>query len=274
MPAHCGTLTLDPGKLFLTAVLLSALVLSPPASAQPVEQQSPADWYDLIVEYVNKIQNIYDGSWAYTYTQEDRLEQETSTRRIDPALDGAAQDALLAVNGEPPSAERLAEHRRMVEKRLKRRQRNAERRERTDNDGNRRSRVDGNEKERFLAMLIPESLSLVQQEGDLAYLRFRAVEEDRRHIFEHLYGILVLDTKREFIEELQVRLTEPFAPWFLTKVEEGYFSVRFALVDGHPMQQSITWKVRGQAVLVWDLDADMEVVWKDFSKVTPNLGSL
>lgn len=252
------------GKRYLKLLLLwlPALFIAPVAAAQQHQE-----YFELITEYVDRIENIYDGTWAYTYTVDDRLEQESSTRRVNPSLELLQSDVLLDVNGQPPSAERVAEHQRMLERRHKRRMRNAARSEREDSDGGRLSRVDGSEKERFLAMVIPESIRLLKQEDELLYLRFNALEEDRRHAFEHVYGILILDTEQQYIREMQVHITEPFAPYFLTKVEEGYFSLRFTLVDGHPMQQSITWKVRGQAVIVWDLDADREVVWKDLEKV-------
>src|SRR5690606_24848266 len=102
---------------------------------------------------------------------------------------------------------------------------------------------------------IPESLKRVKQDGNLLYLEFRGMEDDRRHIFEHLRGVLVLDTEAGYIRELQVRITEPFYPFFLTKVEEGQFVLRFDLVDGQPMQKAITWKLRGQALVIKDLDA-------------------
>lgn len=254
------------GARLLRRLLLPLLfTATAPALAGVDEQQQ--EYFALITQYVNKIANIYDGTWAYTYTVDDRLEQESSTRRVDPTLELFQSDVLLDVNGQPPSLERVAEHQRMLEKRHKRRLRNAARSERSDPDGGRRSRVDGSEQERFLAMLIPESIELLKQEGELLYLRFKALEEDRRHIFEHTYGILVLDTQQQYIRELQVHLTEPFAPYLLTKVEDGYFSLRFALVDGKPMQQALSWRVQGQAVVVWDLDADREVVWRDLQKV-------
>src|SRR5690606_39677839 len=111
------------------------------------------EYFALITQYVNKIANIYDGTWAYTYTVDDRLEQESSTRRVDPTLELFHSDVLLDVNGQPPSPERVAEHQRMLGKRNKRQLRNAARSERSDSDGGRRSRVDGSEQERFLAML-------------------------------------------------------------------------------------------------------------------------
>jgi hypothetical protein len=97
------------------------------------------------------------------------------------------------------------------------------------------------------------------------------MEKGREKVFDNLEGLLVLDTRNEYIEELQLRPTGPIHPFFLTKVEDAYLSVRYELIDGEPFQASATWRLLGQALVVKDLDADMEVRWDAFEEVRPAL---
>jgi hypothetical protein len=245
-----------------TCFILFSALAAVPVSATPQE-----DYMDLITNYVHRLNNIYDGTWAYTYTVTDKRKDEVRVRRVDPSEeDFHARDQLLSVNGEPPTERRLAQHNRQLEKRERRRQRNGAR---LHEDPERPLERPGLEKERFLAALIPESIELEKEEGDLLYLKFRAMEKGREKVFDHLQGLLVLDTKNEYIKELRLTPTGPFYPFFLTKVEDAYLSVNFELIDGEPLQTSAIWTLLGQALIVKNLDADMEVVWEDFARVDP-----
>lgn len=224
----------------------------------------------MIAGYVDRLNNIYDGTWAYTYTVHDKRRDEVRVRRVNPAeADYRKRDVLLAINGQAPSARRLAQHERMLQRRERQRLRDGTR---LHEDSSRPNERPGREKERFMAMLIPESLELLKQEGDLLYLGFEATEEGREHIFEHLDGLLVVDTGEQYIRELQLVPTGPFHPFFLTKVEDAFLSVRFGLVEGEPIQQAATWKLLGQALIFKNLDADLEAEWKDFDRVVPHTG--
>lgn len=248
------------------AKTLCLLVLCAVASA-PVGADTQSDYLDLITRYVQRMNNIYDGTWAYTVTVDDKRKDEVRVRRVDPSeSDFRERDRLVSVNGEPPSERRLARHERQLERRERRRQRNGARQH---EDPDRPYERPGMEKERFLAALIPESIEVDKQEGDLLYLRFRAMEEGREKVFDHLQGLLVLDTRAEYITEFRLTPTGPIHPFFLTKVEDAYLSVRFELIDGEPFQTSATWRLLGQALIVKNLDADMEVTWEDFEKVEP-----
>ncbi|MES2625549.1 MAG: hypothetical protein V4628_09735 [Pseudomonadota bacterium] len=251
-------------KTFLPILSLCAwCFLLPSAKAQ-----NSQDYFELITEYINKIDNIYDGTWTYTLAEEDKLENETTVRRVDPSQPFLDSDVLISVNGQPPTPVDVKEHQRRLKKRIQRRAMITSRREPRTEEEKRRRRLEqnGNEKERFLAMLIPESIKFVKQEGPLLYLQFEASEEGREAIFEALQGTLVLNTEQEFIQEVQARNTAIFSPFFLTEVEEAFLSLNFALVDGKPMQQNMTWKLVGQAFLFKDLDGEREVVWSDFVK--------
>lgn len=68
----------------LSLCLICGILAFPP---NLYAQNSQAFYQQLITSYVNKIENIYDGTWAYTYIIDDKLEQESITRRIDPGLD-------------------------------------------------------------------------------------------------------------------------------------------------------------------------------------------
>ena len=232
--------------------------------------QTSQDYLELVTEYVNKIDNIYDGTWTYTLAEEDKLTNETTTRRVDPNKPFLESDVLLAINGQPPTAADTKEHQRRLKKRISRRALITSRKEPKTEEERRRRRLEqnGNEKERFLAMLIPESIEFVKQEGPLLYLQFKALEEDREAIFDALLGTAVLDTEREFIKEVQFRNITSFSPFFLTEVEDVFLSLHFALIDGKPMQQSMNWKLAGQAFIFKDLDGEREVVWSDFVKST------
>lgn len=246
-------------KINIIACIILLCALTPLAAAQ---QQ---DYMNLIKSYVERLNNIYDGTWAYTYTVNDKREDEVRVRRVNPAeTDFRKRDVLLSVNGAPPSERRLAQHERQLERRERRRVRNGARQH---EDPDRPYERPGLEKERFLAALIPESITRVKEEGDLLYLRFNAMEDGREKVFEHLDGLLVLDTRQQYITELRLTPTGPFSPFFLTKVEDAYLSVRFELIDGEPFQTFAVWKLLGQALIVKNLDADMEVEWKDFAKV-------
>jgi hypothetical protein len=247
-------------NLAKASLFLLTCVMCAPASAAP-------DYMTLVTNYVHRLNNIYDGTWAYTYTVNDKRRGEVRVRRVDPSeADFKLRDQLLSVNGEPPTERRLKQHIRQLEKRERRRLRSGAR---LHEDPDRPYERPGLEKERFLAAIIPESIELEKQEGDLLYLRFKATEEDREKIFEHLDGLLILDTRQEYIQELQLTPTGAFYPFFMTKVEDAYLSVRFELIDGEPLQTEATWKLLGQALIVKNLDADMEVEWRDFASVEP-----
>ncbi len=194
------------------------------------------DYLRLITEYVYKIENIYDGNWAFTYTVDDKIEMETRTVRRDTSLPFLESETLLAVNGLSPSEERLQLH-------AERRQRALRRRE---NNRNRpvEDEEEGNEKDRFLEMIVSESVHFIKQEDELLYLGFQAMEEGREKIYENLQGTLILDLEAEYIKELQVRVTESFSPFLLSKVEDGYFSIRFNLFDGVPIQKKLALSCR------------------------------
>jgi hypothetical protein len=216
----------------------------------------------MIEAYVDKVQNIYDGTWAYSYTNHDKLDAESITRRIDPSLPFLQSESIIAVNGGPPAAETLARHERRMQRRLRQRE-GASNPSLVDEEEER----EGNEKERFLNLLIRDSVQLVSREGDLHTLEFRGMEEDRRSIYEHLVGTLVLDTRNEYIRELQIRVSEPFSPFFIMHISAGYFSLRFELKDGKPVQTDGTWQLEGHILYLRDLDRDQELEWFDVEKV-------
>jgi hypothetical protein len=126
---------------------------------------------------------------------------------------------------------------------------------------------EGNEQERFIEMIIPESIRVIRQENELLYLGFQAVEEEREKIYENLQGTLILDLEAEYIKELQVSVKEPFSPFLLSKIQEGYFSIRFNLFDGVPMQSEISFELQGHAFYIRDLSEDREVEWTDFERI-------
>ncbi len=233
-----------------------ASLLSATSFAQSATNQA---YLDLVTEYVYKIENIYEGNWAFTYTIDDKIEHETRTYRRDTSLPFIESERLLAVNGLPPSEERLEEH-------MERRQRALRRRERNQNRPV-EDEEEGNEKERFLDMIVTESLHFIKQEGALLYLGFQAIEEGREKIYENLQGTLVLDTEAEYIRELQVSVVESFSPFFLSKIEDGFFSIRFDLVDGIPMQSAISFELQGHAFYIRDMAEDREVYWTDLERI-------
>jgi hypothetical protein len=254
-----------PAKSIFTVVLQMTMLLSTPTAANT----ESTEYMAMITDYVQRLSNIYDGTWAYTYTVDDRRRDEVRVRRVDPAQpEHRMRDQLLSVNGAPPTEKRLSQHNRQLDKRERRRIREGTR---AHEDPKRPLERPGLERERFLAALIPESIELVKQEGDLLHIGFRAMEEGRENVFDHLQGLLILDTANEYIKELQLRPDGSFYPFFMTKVEEAFLSVRFELVDGTPIQTAATWQLLGQALIVKNLDADMEVEWMDFEKVTPAL---
>lgn len=250
------------------AVVLFVSLLGFMLPLSAVAAQSSEEYFDLITEYVNKVDNLYDGTWTYTLTETDLLENETTVRRVDPTKPFLESDVLIAVNGQPPTAADLKEHQRRLKKRIQRRALITSRGEpRTEKERRRRLlEQNGHEKDRFLAMLIPESIEFIRQEGPLLHLQFKAVEEDREEIFEALLGTLIIDTEQEFVREIQIRNTEAFSPFFLTQVDEAFLSLHFQLVDGRPMQERMNWKLDGQAFLFKDLGGDRNVVWTDFVK--------
>ena len=243
--------------IFLMLSLSAFTLLS--ASQVLAQASTEHDYLRLISEYVYKIENIYDGNWAFTYIVDDKIEMETRTIRRDTSLPFLESETLLAINGMPPSEERLLRHTERRQRALRRRQNNENRPVEDEEEGN--------EKDRFMEMIIPESVHLIKQENELLYLGFKAVEEDREKIYENLEGTLILDLDAEYIKELQVRVTEPFSPFFLSKVEDGYFSIRFDLFDGVPMQSEISFELQGHAFYIRDLTEDREVEWMDFEKI-------
>lgn len=241
------------------------LILSLPvfillSTAQALAQvSSEHDYLNLISEYVYKIENIYDGNWAFTYTVDDKIEMETRTVRRDTSLPFIESETLLAINGLPPSEERLQRHAERRQRALRRRQNNQNRPVEDEEEGN--------EQDRFMEMIIPESVHVIKQENELLYLGFQAIEEGREKIYENLQGTLILDLEAEYIQELQVNVRESFSPFFLSKIEGGFFSIRFNLVDGIPMQTEISFELQGHAFYFRDLAEDREVEWKDFEKI-------
>lgn len=223
------------------------------------QTQQETDYLSLITEYVHKIENIYDGSWAFTYTVIDKVEMESRTIRRDTSLPFLQSETLLSINGLPPSEERLQKHLERRERAFRRRQNNQNRPVEDEEEGN--------EKERFLELIIPQSVHFIKQEDELLYLGFQATEEGREKIYEKLQGVLILDTAEEYIKELQVNVTEEFSPFFLSKIESGYFSVRFELINDLPMQSEISFELEGHAFYIRDLAEDREVMWKDLVKI-------
>lgn len=251
--------------IFIKPVLTFMVCLLCAGTAVGVHAQTYTrdDYLALIESYVDKTRNIYDGTWAYSYTMRDRETGESVSRRVDPSKPLLESEVLLAENGEPPSTEALAEQEERLQRRLRRQQR-AERRSLVDEERER----EGDEKTRFLELIIRESVRLVSQDGDLHTLSFRGMEEDRRKIYEHLVGTLVLDTRLGYIRELQVRVTEPFSPYLIMRINAGFFAIRFALEDGVPVQQDATWQLDGHVLYVRDLDRNQTVEWFDISPVT------
>ncbi|MBT5483396.1 MAG: hypothetical protein HOH14_06520 [Gammaproteobacteria bacterium] len=256
------------GSAFLSLLLLllwNAAALAQPPVTSSNDPYTQAQYLDLINSYVEKTVNIYDGSWAYTYITDDKLDMEKLARRVDPSKSFLQSDQIISINGSPPSLERQSRHERRMQRRLQRRQ------------NTKRSIVEeerareGSEKERFLAMIIPESLHLVKQEGYIHTLEFKGMEDDRKNIYKHLIGTLVLDTKNEFIRELQVRITQPFSPFFIMRIHSGFFSLRFALNnEGLPIQSDATWQLDGHILYLRDLDRNEELNWFDIEKVIPH----
>lgn len=225
-----------------------------------------AQYLELINRAVERTINIYDGSWAYTYTTDDKLDEESLIRRVDPSRPFLQSDEILSVNGLPPSAERLERHERRMQRQLDRRK--SANRSIVDEEKER----EGSEKERFLALIIPDSLRLLKQEGDIHTLEFRGMEEERKSIYEHLIGTLVLDTRNEYIKELQVRITEPFSPFLIMRINDAYFSLRFALnSEGFPVQTDARWQLDGHILYLRDLDRNEEFSWYDLSEVNPQI---
>lgn len=253
-------------RLIILPALAAALHWPVAVRAQPgTEPYSQADYLAIIEAYVAKVENIYDGEHAYSHRNVDRLEDETLTWRRDPSRPFLESDRLIAVNGAPPSADRLARQERRMQRRLDRRRKAAM----EDSIEAEERAKEGQEKERFLALLIPDSLTLVKQEGDLHYVQFRGMEEDRRNIYEHLVGTLVLDTRNEYIRELQVRVTEPFSTHLVMRINSAYFSLRFNLVDGRPVQTDATWQLDGSILFLKSLAWDEEFEWFDIERVEP-----
>ena len=226
------------------------------------QEYSRDDYLALIESYVEKTRTIYDGTWAYSYTMRDRETGESVSWRVDPSKPLLESEVLLAENGEPPSAKALADQEKRLQRRLRRQQRD-ERRSLVDEERER----EGDEKTRFLDLIIRDSVRLISQDGELHTLSFRGMEEDRRKIYEHLVGTLVLDTRLGYIKELQIRVTEPFSPYLIMRINAGFFAIRFALEDGVPVQQDATWQLEGHVLYMRELDRNQTVSWFDISPV-------
>jgi len=235
-------------------------------NAQPYSQ---ADYLAMIEQYVERAVNIYDGNWAYSYTTQDWIDNESVTRRIDPSLPFLQSDRILAENGAPPSVERIERHERRMQRRLQRRQERRQDRALVDEERER----EGSEKERFMALLIPDSIKLVKQEGELHTIEFRGMEEDRRKIYEHLVGRLVLDTRQQFIRELQVEVIQAFSPYIFMRVNSGQFTMRFELRNGEPVQTDATWELDGHILYIKELDRKEDTQWFDINRVVPDTES-
>ncbi len=224
---------------------------------------SQAEYLALISTYVDKAVNIYDGRFAYSYTTHDMLENETVTQRVDPSRPFLQSDRIISINGAPPSTERIEKHERRMQRRLRRRLEAdrsliKEEKER-----------EGSEKERFMAMLIPESLKLIKQVDNLHTLEFRGMEEDRRTIYENLIGTLVLDVNKGYIKELRVRVSGPFSPYIFMRINAGYFTLRFELNEsGLPIQSDATWELDGHILYIRDLDRNEAIRWFDIVQLS------
>jgi hypothetical protein len=245
------------GTIFSFLIIYS---LGNPALSQSYTQD---DYLDMIERYVDRVSNIYDGTWAYTYTTQDHIDEDSLTRRVDPSLPFLQSDQILLEDGGPPSSERLERHERRMQRRLRRREEASQDDSLVEEERDR----EGSEKERFMAMIIKDSIRLVTRDEDLHTIEFRGMEEDRKKIYEHLIGRVILDTRQEYIQELQVRLTEPFSPFFIMRINDGYFSLRFELLNGVPVQKDAIWKLEGHILYVKDLDRDEEIKWFDIAKV-------
>lgn len=254
---------------YLCLALLPTLAAGPALAQDPAGEYSRDDYLALIEQYVDRMVNIYDGSWAYSYTSHDRIDGESLSRRVDPSKPFLESEVIIAENGGPPSAQAQARQERRMQRRQKREFGADRGRAMVEEE---RAR-EGSEKERFLNLLIRDSLRLVARDGDLHTLEFRGMEEDRAKIYEHLLGTLVLDTGNGFIRELRVRVTQPFSPYLFMRIDNGYFSLRFDLRDGVPVQTDATWQLEGDILYVMDLDRDRNIQWFDLSRVLPDPAS-
>ena len=251
-------------KIGVIALLLPLSLVSINLFAQASKaSHSQAEYLALIFTYVDKTVNIYDGSFAYSYTTHDLLENETVTHRIDPSRPFLQRDRIISINGAPPSSERIEKHERLMQRRLRRRFE-------TDRSlVNEEKEREGSEKERFMAMLIPESLKLIKQAGSLHTLEFRGMEEDRRTIYENLVGTLVLDVNEGYIKELRVRVIEPFSPYIFMRINAGNFALRFELNEsGLPVQSDATWELDGHILYTRDLDRNEAIRWFDIVQLS------
>lgn len=251
------------GFAVITVMLLLSLG-SVKLFAQPVKTPyTQAQYLALIAEYVDKAINIYDGKFAYSYTTHDMLENETITRRVDPSRPFLMSDRIVSVNGAPPSTERIKKHERLMQRRQRRRL------EADRSLVNEEREREGTEKERFLAMLVPESLKLINQKDNLHTLEFRGMEDDRKKIYENLIGTLVLDTKDGYIKELHVRVREPFSPFIFMRINAGYFALRFELNEsGLAVQTNATWELDGHILYIRDLDREETITWFDITPLS------
>jgi hypothetical protein len=67
-----------------------------PALSQSYTQD---DYIDMIGRYVDRVSNIYDGTWAYTYTTTDHIDEDSLTRRVDPSQPFLQSDIIIAEDG-------------------------------------------------------------------------------------------------------------------------------------------------------------------------------
>ncbi len=188
--------------------------------------------------------------WRFTETQNNG--EETRVRSHDPRRNPAW--VLESVNGSAPDEKALEEH-------AERLQREAE------NDEGRPGSND------FNGLAEPGSWKLLSETASKAEYQFTPSPDDQEdtEFIKHIIGTLTLNRDTGTVDHFVLKSIKPFRAKLVAKIKS--FRTRIdmqRIADGVFFPALVSTQIRGRAFGLKKIDADVEVRFSDFQRITPD----
>lgn len=238
-----------PRFLLLTLMLVAALVVPPGAGASAAEDDARA-----LLEQAIELARTSTPETRYAYTRHLRLEVgDTSINRVeryDPHRPESERWQLLAVEGQAPDADDLAEY------------------EGDDGEG-RAFRL----YHEVIGDLDPDEAELVEMTPERAIYRLREtsagfLDEDEKEFAKYLDSRLIIDRRGPvpYVAELAIVAPESFRPSIAARIDR--FETRFRYAP-HPetgdiLPQEVFVELALKALFVVSVEAKTRITFRDF----------
>ena len=111
-------------------------------------------------------------------------------------------------------------------------------------------------------------MKLISETGDRATYDFRMKpeDEDEKEFAAKIRGTLVVSKARPFVETMELASTGEISPMMSVKIKEFYTKMSFRHDVEHDaaLPLAVQSRIRGRALLVKSLDADVMVTFGDY----------